>query len=53
MNRKFLALLWAIQEVVDISDWEMEDLGNLLELSEEEITQLFNNAAELYYDLDD
>ena len=53
MNKKFISLLWAINEVVDISDWEMEDLAQMLSISEEEIKEIFSEAAEQFYDLDD
>lgn len=45
----FTALLWAIQEVVFLDEFALEDLAGVLELDMEEVMEIFNEAAEIFH----
>ncbi len=53
MDKDFISLLWAIGEVVDITDWEIQDIANLLNKTEDQVFEIFNEAAELFHDLEE
>lgn len=52
-TNKAVSLLWAISQVVEISDWEREDIANVLGITIREVEDLLEEAEEDFNSIGD
>ena len=49
MNTETLvALLYAINEVVELDEWTLEEIGHLLDIDSMDVIEMLNEASELH-----
>tara|TARA_Y100001970_G_scaffold285306_1_gene404632 strand:+ start:1868 stop:2074 length:207 start_codon:yes stop_codon:yes gene_type:complete len=52
-NKQAISMLWAISQVVEIDEWEKEDISNLLGITILEVEEIFEEAQDEYDAIED